>query len=109
MNLLQTARNAWKTINLKKWPTDFEVLVYSEVLGEDVVWAADDTKVRNPHNRVVYRESLVRKIIRSKLAPAAMANLHELLKVFPEDHFQVTEIFSTTVSPKLKEPYESAV
>lgn len=96
MSLLQTARDAWKQIRRDKWPTGYEAVVYSEVLQEEVIWAADDTNVTNSHKKIVYREALVRRIVRANLSPHALRELHGLLKVLPEDHFKVVDLFATS-------------
>lgn len=106
MNLLKTAQETWKVIVREKWPSGFKAIVFSETLGESVVWAADNADIEKSHNLVIYRETLIRKILRAKLTPDGLKELHNLLKVLPEGHFQVTEILSRTPMNKLEVGHE---
>jgi hypothetical protein len=92
MNLLQMSLEVWNSLRDKKWPSGFTAVVNSKVLGERVIWAADDTVISDRQGMVVYREELIRKIVRLKLTPAELRTLHEALKLVADSTFQLAEI-----------------
>lgn len=91
MSLLQMSVEIWHSLRDKQWPSGFIAIVNSKVLGERVIWAADGTVISDTQGMVVYREDLIRKIIRLRLTPAELRTLHEALKFAADSNFQLAE------------------
>ena len=89
---LEHAKEAMRRLKVTRWPRGIVMTVWSDVLNDRILLAADGDPVANSGGLVVYWESEVRKLVQGKLAPDLLRILHATKKALPGAHLEVARV-----------------